>query len=229
MEKIRDTFAEVLLAILPVSLVVYILILVLDIPREALVRFSGGLVFVVLGFVLFLLGAQIGLLPFGEIVGAALPKTNRISLVLVFGFLLGLVITVAEPDVRVLASQVDMASAGSIPQSLMVLCVGIGVALFVALALVRIIYNIPIRNLLLGSYLVVLMLAFFVPPQFFSVSFDAGGVTTGPITVPFILSLGVGVVNVLGSRRASSEGFGMVALASVGPVLAIMILGVIFG
>jgi hypothetical protein len=229
MERIKDTVAEVLMAILPVSLVVYVLIIALNIPRQALIQFTGGLVFVVIGFVLFLLGAQIGLLPFGETVGAALPRTNRIGLVLLLGFLLGLVITVAEPDVRVLASQVDAVSGNAISQSLMIISVGLGVAIFVAVALIRIVYNIPIRYLLLGGYTLVLILAYFVPPHFLSVSFDAGGVTTGPITVPFILSLGVGVVNVLGTKRASSEGFGMVALASIGPVLAIMVLGVIFG
>jgi hypothetical protein len=229
MEQIRETFQEVLMAILPVSIVVYILILALNIPRDFLIQFTGGLIFVIAGFILFLLGARIGLLPFGEMVGAALPRTNKLSLILIFGFILGLFVTIAEPDVRVLASQVDLASGGEIPRQILIFAVGLGVALFVSLAMLRIVYGIPIIYLLLGGYILIALLALFVPEHFFSVSFDAGGVTTGPITVPFILSLGVGVVNVLGTRRASSEGFGMVALASIGPVLAIMILGVIYG
>jgi hypothetical protein len=229
MEQIRETFQEVLMAILPVSIVVYILILALNIPRDFLIQFTGGLIFVIAGFILFLLGARIGLLPFGEMVGAALPRTNKLSLILIFGFILGLFVTIAEPDVRVLASQVDLASGGEIPRQILIFAVGLGVAFFVSLAMLRIVYGIPIIYLLLGGYILIALLALFVPEHFFSVSFDAGGVTTGPITVPFILSLGVGVVNVLGTRRASSEGFGMVALASIGPVLAIMILGVIYG
>jgi len=170
-----------------------------------------------------------GLLPVGKMIGSALPKTGKAWIVIFFGFLLGLVVTVAEPDVRVLATQVDLVSGGEISKNIIIYSVALGVAIFVGLAMLRIIINIPIIYLLFAGYGLIFLLALFTPSKFLPISLDAGGVTTGPMTVPFILALGVGVASTIRGKTSTTDGFGLVALASIGPVLAVLILGVIYG
>jgi hypothetical protein len=182
-----------------------------------------------IGLILFLLGVHIGLLPIGEMIGSALPKMGKAWLVVFWGFLLGFVATVAEPDVRVLALQVDQVANGAISRNLLIYTVALGVAIFVGLAMLRILLKIPITYLLVGGYGLIFLLAAFTPAHFVPISFDAGGVTTGPMTVPFILALGVGVASVLRGKSASTDGFGLVALASIGPILAVLVLGVVYG
>jgi hypothetical protein len=172
---------------------------------------------------------HIGLLPIGEMIGSALPRMGRVWLIVLISFVLGFVVTVAEPDVRVLANYVDTVSDGEVNRHLLIYTVALGLAIFVGLAVLRIIFDIPIKYLLTGGYLLIFGLAYFVPEQFVSISFDAGGVTTGPLAVPFILAYGIGVAAVLGGRKTTDSGFGLVALASIGPVLAVLILGIIYG
>ncbi|MFA9557514.1 DUF1538 domain-containing protein [Evansella sp. AB-rgal1] len=230
MQEIKDTIKEVVLAVMPITLVVFILqFSILWLPIEAFVQFLVGVLFVSVGLILFLLGVHIGLLPVGEMIGSALPKTGKLYLILFFGFLLGFVVTVAEPDVRVLALQVDQVSGGEISRNVLVYSVALGVGIFVLLAMLRIIFNIKITYLLMGGYGVVFLLASFTPASFIPISFDAGGVTTGPMTVPFILALGVGVASVIRGKTSSTDSFGLVALASIGPIIAVLILGVIYG
>ena len=230
MNYLKETALEVVYAVLPITIVVIILqYTLIFLPTELFVRFLLGTVMVTLGLIFFLMGVHIGLLPVGELIGASLPKSGKVSLVVFFGFLLGFVVTVAEPDVRVLAIQVDLVSGGEISSNLLIYTVALGVAIFVALAMVRIIYNISITYLLMAGYGLIFLLAAFTPSRYVPISFDAGGVTTGPMAVPFILALGVGVASVLRGKTASSDGFGLVALASIGPVLAVLMLGVIFG
>lgn len=181
------------------------------------------------GLILFLLGVNIGLLPVGEMIGSALSKTKKLSLIVGFGVVLGIVVTVAEPDVRVLSTQVDQVSGGAIPKSILILAVALGVGIFVGLAMLRIVFNFSIIYLLVIGYGLIFILAAFTPPIFVPISFDSGGVTTGPLTVPFIMALGVGVATVLRGKSASSDGFGLVALASIGPILSVLVLGVIYG
>lgn len=230
MENVRETFKEVAAAILPVTIVVIILqVIFIRLPLEAMLQFLIGAAFVGIGFFLFLLGVTAGLLPVGEMIGKRLPKTRNAYLIVGTGFLLGLVVTIAEPDVRVLAKQISFVSEGEIGSGILVLSVALGLAVFVALAMIRIIFSIHIHNLLIGGYVLVFALSFFVPHEFIAISFDAGGVTTGPMAVPFILALGVGVASVLRSgSSAAGDGFGLIGLASIGPILAIMLLGVFF-
>ncbi|WP_026688961.1 DUF1538 domain-containing protein [Alteribacter aurantiacus] len=232
MANILEQLKEVTFAIIPLALVVIVLqFTVIGLPTDIFVSFLAGVVFVGIGLFLFLVGVHIGLLPIGEMIGASLPKVKKTWLIVAIGFFLGLVLTVAEPDVRVLALQVDQVSEGAISNNLLVYTVAVGVAFFVALAMIKVVFNLNFVHLLIGGYSLVFLLALFTPPHFLPISFDAGGVTTGPMTVPFILALGVGVASVL--RRAdskqTSDGFGFVALASIGPILAVMLLGVIFG
>lgn len=230
MKDIFGQFKEVVMAILPMAVLIIILqYTVIGLPPETFFRFLAGVVMVGLGLFLFLVGVQIGLLPIGEMIGSALPKTKKSWLIILVGFILGIVVTIAEPDVRVLASQIDQVSDGEISNLVLIYAVAIGVGFFVAVAMARTIFNIPLKYILLVSYGVVFTLALFTPETYIPISFDAGGVTTGPMTVPFILALGVGVSSVLRGKSSTSDGFGLVALASIGPILSVMVLGVIFG
>lgn len=181
------------------------------------------------GLFLFLVGVRVSLLPIGEMIGSRLTSRGSLSFLLVAAFIFGFVITVAEPDVRVLAHQVDIASDGAIDSGILIISVALGVGFFVSLAILRILLGIPIAYLLATGYVFVVVLSFFTPPGFVAISFDAGGVTTGPMAVPFILALGVGATSVLGGKSTVAETFGLIGLASIGPVIGVMILGVIFG
>ncbi|MFH7326717.1 DUF1538 domain-containing protein [Desulfurivibrio sp. C05AmB] len=230
MQDIKETVQEVFYAVLPITAVVFVLQFTLIwLPLATFFQFLVGLVMVTVGLTLFLWGVQVAMLPIGEMIGASLPKMGKAWLVVFFGILLGFAATVAEPDVRVLAMQVDQVSGGDISKNLLIYTVAAGVAFFVGLAMLRIILSIPITYLLVTGYALVFLLAAFTPNHFVPVSFDAGGVTTGPMTVPFILALGVGVASVLGGKTASADGFGLVALASIGPILAVMLLGIFYG
>jgi hypothetical protein len=229
-QDIKETFREVLYAVLPIiGVVLFLQFTIIWMPMEMLLQFMVGVGMVSAGLILFLWGVQAALLPIGELIGASLPRLGKAWLVVFFGIILGFAATVAEPDVRVLAMQVDRVSNGEISKNFLIYTVAAGVAFFVGLAMLRIILSIPISYLLVASYGLVFLLAAFTPAHFLPVSFDAGGVTTGPMTVPFILALGVGVASVLGGKTASADGFGLVALASIGPILAVMLLGLFYG
>jgi hypothetical protein len=226
----KENLKEVVLAVLPISLVVILLqVFLVHLPWDLFARFLIGAAMVLAGLLLFLQGVKVGLLPMGEAVGSELPKHGSMIFMLFFAFILGFVVTVAEPDVRVLAHQVDIVSDGMITSNLLIITVAIGVAFFVALAMLRIVLRVPIAWLYGVSYLLIIVLSFIAPASFVPIAFDAGGVTTGPVTVPFILALGLGAVAVMGGRSSFSDGFGLVGLASIGPVIGVMILGMIYG
>jgi hypothetical protein len=200
-------------------------------PFSSVLQFLVGVLFVSIGFALFLIGVHIGLLPVGEMIGSALPKTGKVWMILLFSFVLGFAVTVAEPDVHVLSGYVDQVSNGEIDKWSLIIPVALGLGIFVSLSMARIILGISIKWLLFVGYTVVFGLALspWVSEQFIPISFDAGGVTTGPMAVPFILAFGVGIASVLRSDDKSSDGFGLVALASIGPLLAVLILGIVYG
>lgn len=228
---VRRIVKEVLYATLPVVILTLILQLVIGkLPRDVLVSFLGGSVMIMLGLSLFQIGVAVGFFPIGEIVGAKIVEHGKLWLILLVSFLIGFAATVAEPDLQVLASQVNQVSAGAIGKGLMVFAVAFGVGLFVALAVLRVFLNIPIVYLFIWGYILALAIGVFAPSEYLAVAFDSGGVTTGPMTVPFILALGVGVASVVRKKNtAESDDFGLVGLASVGPILAVLLLGVFFG
>ncbi|TCL61864.1 uncharacterized protein DUF1538 [Hydrogenispora ethanolica] len=225
----KETAMEVIYAIIPIVAIVILLQLTIGrLPMEVFTRFLGGAVLIVIGLILFFIGVKIGFLPMGEMLGAAIVARGKLWLILTLGFVIGFVLTIAEPDVQVLAMQVAQVSEGAIPKNLLIAFVALGVAIFVSLALLRVSLNIPLIYLLTGGYLLTFALAAFTPPQFLAVAFDAGGVTTGPMTVPVILALGVGAVAGLGKRSSTQDSFGWIGLASLGPILAVLLLGVMF-
>lgn len=230
MDNIKETIKEVTLSIVPITIIITILqFTIIWLPMELFLQFLIGALMVGIGLILFLLGVNVGLQPVGELIGSTLSKTKKVWMIILFGFILGVVVTVAEPDVRVLGTQVDNVSGGVIPQSILILSVALGVGISVGLAMLRIILNFSIVYLLVAGYAIAFLLALFTPPTFVPISFDSGGVTTGPLTVPFILALGVGVATVIRGKSSSSDGFGLVALASIGPIISVLVLGVIYG
>lgn len=226
MGLVRKTMVEVLWAIAPiVGIVIALHLTLVPLATERFLQFLAGAALVAGGLTLFLIGVQVGLLPMGELIGAALPRRGSLWLVLGFGFVLGLATTVAEPDVRVLAHLVSTVTT-DINRLHLIYAVGIGVGLFVALSMLRTLLQVSLVWFLLPGYAMIFLLSLWVPPEFFAIAFDAGGVTTGPLTVPFVLALNVGLVSVLGLRQRLAGSFGLVALASIGPVLAVLILGI---
>jgi hypothetical protein len=227
--NIKEDIIEVIQAVVPLTVLVLLLqVFLISMPWMIFSRFLIGVIMVMSGMFLFLQGVKIGLLPMGEAIGAELPKRGSMTFLLFFAFVLGFMVTLAEPDVWVLVGYVDTVSEGLVNRYILVLFVALGVGIFVTLAMLRIVLNVPIAYLLAGGYIIILILSFFTPADFVPISFDAGGVTTGPVTVPFILALGLGVTAVLGGRSSFNDGFGLIGLASIGPVLGVMILGIIY-
>ncbi len=215
------------ISVAPIMLIVLALSFTIAPIEEALLaKFLAGGLLIILGLGVFLLGTDIGILPVGQDVGSALVHRRSLPLMLAVGFLVGFIITVAEPDVQVLANQVAKVDA-SIPKNLLIVMIGLGVGFFVSVSFGRIILGFSYRWLLLGFYAVVFILAALTDPAYVAVAFDAGGATTGPMTVPFIMALGVGVAAVRRGKDAEGDSFGLVGLASIGPILAVLAMGII--
>jgi hypothetical protein len=191
------------------------------------IQFLVGSVLVIAGMIFFLLGIEVGILPAGKTVGAGLVEKRSLWLIIAITFLIGFSTTIAEPDLLVLSRQVEIITDGAVPESNLVYIVGIGLAFFVTMAMLRIIFGFRIAYLLTASYLIVIILSFFTPSEFVPLAFDSGSVTTGVLTSPIILALGIGFSSVLAGRSAISDGFGLLGLASIGPIIAVMIMGMI--
>ena len=223
-KKLLVKIKESLSAVLPITAIVLLLhFTIAPMPAGMLWMFLTGAVLLVLGMGLFTLGADTAMMPRGERVGAHLTKSRKLGLLIGVCFVIGVLITVAEPDLQVLADQVP-----AVPNNALIAAVSLGVGLFLVTALLRIVFQKKLRYMLLGFYALVFALAAFTPSGFLSVAFDSGGVTTGPITVPFIMALGIGVASVRGGRSSRDDSFGLVALCSIGPILAVMIMGLFY-
>ena len=222
--KLKEKISESLAAVLPITGIVLMLSIFL-IPMElgSVVMFLTGAFMLIIGMGFFQLGAEMAMTPIGEGVGVQISKMQKLLTVLLTGFLMGVIITVSEPDLQVLAGQVP-----SVPNAVLIFTVAVGVGLFLALAIVRIRYKISLSMLLIICYLALILVSMFVPKEFLAVAFDSGGVTTGPMTVPFIMAMGVGLASVRSDKNAANDSFGLVALSSVGPILAVLILGCFF-
>ena len=222
--KLREKLLEALQAVLPIVAIVLVLCFTIaPISPSILLCFLLGAAMIIVGIMFFTLGAEMSMSPMGERVGAMLTKSRSVPLIIGVGFLLGFLITISEPDLQVLANQVP-----SIPNMTLILSVAAGVGLFLVVAFLRMLLGIALPKLLVVFYGLIFVLAAFVPKEFLSVAFDSGGVTTGPITVPFIMALGVGVAAIRSDRHAADDSFGLVALCSIGPILAVLILGIAF-
>ncbi len=222
---IREKIKESLFSVLPVTLTVAIIAFTFaDISSGTFLSFLIGSLFLIVGMAFFSLGADISMTKMGEFVGKRMTASKKLWHIVLLSFLVGVMITVSEPDLTVLAEQVSDA----VSKYLLIIAVGIGVGIFLVLAMLRIVFGVKLSYLLFASYAIVFIMLFFVPENFIPLSFDSGGVTTGPMTVPFIMALGVGAASIRSDENAESDAFGLVALCSVGPILAVMILGAIF-
>lgn len=225
MNKIlKEKLNEALTSVLPITLIVILLsVTITPMPIGTIALFLVGAVMLIVGMAFFQLGTDVSMTPMGEGIGAELPKTKNLILISVITLVIGILITIAEPDLQVLAEQVP-----SIPNMMLILTVAVGVGLFFVVAVLRTVLKIRLSALLIVFYICVFILSIFVPDNFVSVAFDSGGVTTGPITVPFIMALGVGLASIRGDRDAQDDSFGMVALCSIGPILAVLLLGIFY-
>ena len=220
-KKLKEKISESLTSVLPVTVIVLLLSFTLaPMPTGTLMLFLLGAAMLIVGMGFFSLGADMAMMPIGEQMGGKLGGGWRLASVALICFLIGAVVTIAEPDLQVLAKQVP-----SVPDAVIILSVAAGVGLFLVVSMLRTRFGLPLAPTLVGLYALVFGLSIFVPNEFLAVAFDAGGVTTGPITVPFLMALGSGMAGVQGK---DGDNFGMVALCSVGPILMVMLLGVCY-
>ena len=228
LKELKDKILEALYSALPITVLVYLMALTpwFDFSTVELITFTAGAVLLVLGIGLFSMGADLAMTPMGTHVGSGLSKQRKLGLLLFVCFVLGMLITIAEPDLQVLANQVSAVMNGTV----LVYAVGFGVGAFLVIAVLKIVFRKSLGTILMLFYMLLfalgLMLAVSGNLPLLPMSFDSGGVTTGPITVPFIMALGMGISSVLGDPRSKDNSFGLVALCSVGPVLAVLVLGI---
>lgn len=219
LEKIKESLA----AVLPITAIVLVIsVTIAPLTPGTMVLFLFGALLLVLGMGLFTLGVDMSMIPMGDGIGVQISKARRIGLPLLVCFVLGVVVTIAEPDLQVLAGQLP-----TVDNMTLILAVAAGVGFFLVVAQVRMLLNIPLSYTLLFFYALVFLLSFFVPDGFVPAAFDSGGVTTGPITVPFIMALGIGMAAIRSDKNSSSDSFGLIALCSIGPILSVMLLGLL--
>ena len=220
-EKVKEAFSSVL----PITLICLVLcFFVVPIESGAFLSFLLGAFLVVVGMGLFTLGADTAMTPIGEYVGTTVMRSKKIWVIVLVCFIVGVLVTISEPDLAVLATQLEQ----TIDKWTLILTVGVGVGVFLVIAFLRIVLRISLSYLLIGCYSAVFVLSFFVPQTFVPLAFDSGGVTTGPMSVPFIIAIGTGVASMRSDKSAENDGFGLTALCSVGPIISVMILGIIF-
>lgn len=214
------------MAVLPITIIVLFLNFTLtSLDTILIVRFLIGAASIVLGLGIFLYGVDIGITPIGNRMGKAIAKSNRLSIVIIAGLILGFIITIAEPDLHILAGQVDSVTGGDLSKLSIVIVVAIGIAILLSLGLVRIVYSIPLYKILIMLYSVIFLIAIFTPPDYLAISFDASGATTGAMAVPFILALSVGISTLKKDSKASEkDSFGLVAIASTGAIITVMLM-----
>ncbi|UOQ84526.1 DUF1538 domain-containing protein [Gracilibacillus salinarum] len=219
---------EVVYAVLPITIIVIILQFTLtSLDITLIFRFLIGAIFIIIGLSIFLLGVDIGITPIGTQLGKTIAKSNRLWIVIMAGLCLGFIISIAEPDLHILAGQVEMVTSNAIAKLTLVIVVSAGIAVMLAIGLIRIVHNIPLFKILTIIYGVVFLLALFTSPQFLAIAFDASGATTGAMTVPFILALSIGIsVMKKDSKASEKDSFGLVAIASVGAIITVMLMSI---
>lgn len=230
MRILINKFKEVSFSVIPITLLVVVLSFILvPLEKDVFIRFIIGAVLVILGLGIFLFGAELGVSPIGNYMGKDLAESNSTVYVGILGFILGFLITIAEPDLQILAAEVTSASGGLITSAMILIFVSIGVGIMVAVGLIRILYGKPINKVFTLFYLGILFLGLSISEEFLAISVDASGATTGAMTTPFILALGYGVSQLKGGKQSEEDSFGMVGLASVGPIFMVMILSRVLG
>lgn len=220
---------EVVQALLPLVIFFSVFqVLYLKLPRVYVVNLAKGILLASLGMVLFLQGVNVAFLPAGREIGEAVAAFDQRWLLIPFGFFLGFLATYAEPAVRVLGYQVEESSSGYIKESLILYTLSLAVAVSVSLGMARLVYGIPLLWLLIPGYLLVIVLLLFTDKEFVGIAFDSGSVATGPMAVTFLLSLAVGVAAGIEGRNPVTDGFGLIALIALAPILSVLVLGILY-
>lgn len=223
-KKLKEKIDEAFSSVLPITIIIFLLsISFVPIPIGTTVMFLVGATMLIVGMGFFSLGADMAMLPMGEGIGAEFFRMRKLWLIVIVCFLIGFFITIAEPDLQVLAKQVP-----SIPNVTLILTIAAGVGVFLIVAILRILFKVSLAKLLLVLYLGLFGISYFAPSNFLPVAFDSGGVTTGPITVPFIMAIGVGLAAIRSDKDSQDDSFGLIALCSIGPILAVLLLGIMF-
>lgn len=223
MDKLRDDFKNSLQTILPIVFIVLLLSLFIEIDTTLLFSFLYSSVLLIVGSTLFTFGADLSMVVIGNKLGKDMVKSKKVWLILITSFIIGTIVTIAEPDLLVLAEQFT-----SIPKLLLILTISIGVGLCMLLASARSIFGWNLNKILIVSFILIFILMFFVPLDFIPIAFDSGGVTTGTISIPFILTLGMGLVSSRVDKKAKEDSFGLVSLASTGPIIMVLLLGLFY-
>ncbi|MFV0364417.1 MAG: DUF1538 domain-containing protein [Suipraeoptans sp.] len=221
---LRDKSKEAITSVMPIILIVIVLsITIIPIDAGVMILFLFGAMLLIVGMSLFTLGVDMSMIQMGDGIGVQMSKAKRMIIPIILCFVLGVIITIAEPDLTVLASQIP-----SVPNITLIISVAVGVGIFLVIAFLRILFHIKLSLLLFVFYALVFILAYFAPNNFVSAAFDAGGVTTGPITVPFIMAFGIGLATLRSDKNSSNDSFGLVALCSIGPIIAVLLLGIFY-
>lgn len=223
LKSIKNNLKEAAITILPIIIFVILLCLIIPIPAPLLASFIFSSILLIIGTGLFTFGADISMLIIGEKIGNKLVKSKKIGIVLLVSLIIGTVITIAEPDLRVLADQLSTISSNTL-----IIIISIGVGFFMLLSALRSLYRLDLNILLLISFIIIFLLLPFVSSDFIPVAFDSGGVTTGTISIPFIMTLGVGLAASRTDKKAKESSFGLIALCSTGPILMVMLLGMFY-
>lgn len=219
-----DKTREAILSVLPITAIVLILnYTILHLPFYSVLLFLFGSILLIFGMAFFTLGADTSMMVMGEKIGSYLTRSRKLPLVIITTFIIGVFITIAEPDLKVLARQTP-----AVPDMTLIIAVAIGVGIFLVVSFLRILLQIKLSRLLIVFYALTFLLATLTDTNFLPVAFDSGGVTTGPITVPFIMALGIGLAMVRGDKGAEEDSFGLVALCSIGPIMTVLILGIFY-
>lgn len=229
MHLLLDKFKDILMAVLPITLIVVILHFTL-VPLGSLYfsRFLLGAFFVVIGLSIFLLGVDLSISRIGVLIGQQLAKSNKIIIVLIVGLVLGFFISIAEPDLHILANQIQEITSGSILKNSILITVSLGIAVLLALGLFRILYQMKLKNFLLITYSLIFVLALFSSQEFLAMAFDASGATTGAMAVPFVMAMSLGVASLnKNTSSAEEDSFGLVGIISTGAIIGVLLLGLI--
>lgn len=223
-KKLKEKIDESINAVLPITVIVLLLsIFVVPMETGTIALFLVGAIMLIVGMAFFQLGAEMSMTPLGEGVGSQIMKTKNLFLLVAVCFVMGIIITIAEPDLQVLANQVP-----SIPNNTLIWTVAVGVGVFLVVAVLRILFKISLPVLLCILYAFVLLLSFAAPADFIAVAFDSGGVTTGPMTVPFIMAIGIGLSSTRSDKNGSSDSFGLISFCSIGPIVMVLLLGIFY-
>ena len=224
LNSVKHKFRESLSSVLPIAIVVLLLSLtVTPMSADNLLLFIVGVVFLVVGMAVFTLGAEMSMQQLGNKVGSKIASSGKIWLIALISFIIGIIVTVSEPDLVILAKQVS-----DVPSLVLIMTVSIGVGIFLMIAVLRILFKINLSVILAVFYVAAFVLSFFLPEGFRTLAFDSGGVTTGPMTVPFIMSIGAGVsASVASNKNGREESFGITGLCSIGPIISVLVLGII--